>query len=106
MYALSLAMTGLILSAANNPAGNTAAAAVHPARCSRLRRLSPKPPFACGTLLFRCCRILPSHFSSDFPQRSVPREPRPSKPRRHLTGLHLRPFGLLGAPCVLCALLG
>src|SRR5580700_7656827 len=43
MYALSLAITGLTLSAANSALGNAAAAAVHLARCKSARRLSPAP---------------------------------------------------------------
>jgi len=58
IYALSLAITGLTLSAANTPLGIAAAAMLHPARCSRLRRLK-LPPLLAGRLLeFRWCRMV------------------------------------------------
>src|SRR5216683_7392959 len=58
MYVLSLAITGLTLSAANTPPGIAAAATVHPARCSRLRRLRLPPLLADGLVFFLRFRIL------------------------------------------------
>src|ERR1700731_3270499 len=53
IYALSLAITGLMLSATHTPPGNAAAATDHPALCRRLRRLSLAPLFDGGILAFR-----------------------------------------------------